>query len=208
MMNSLSALGSYFLGANQPTGRADLSSLRQQWMEQLFKRADSDQDGKLTLKEFTSAYAQFQSQAGGSAKLPSAEDLFKAADADSDGIVSKQEFVDALQQLYGQAQDVSGQGSATGESLSAQQASAKAMLLSLQQGLGLEQYLGSSNSSGSSALADEIPGPVLSPTMQVMAENINASNTSVEALLGLPNDGSLEQLMQAKSSESVLDFMA
>jgi hypothetical protein len=159
-------------------------------MESLFQRADSDKNGKLALKEFSTAYAQFQAQAGGNAKLPSAEDLFKSADVNSDGFVSKQEFVDALQQLYGQAQDASGQGSSTGESLSAQQASAKAMLLSLQQGLGLEQYLGSSNSPGSSTLANEIPGPVLDPVMEVMAENMNASNTTVKRLLALQNDGS------------------
>ena len=202
MLNSVSALGSYALDANnQQTTEAELSALRQQWMEQ---RADSDQDGRMTRAEFGSAYAQFQSQAGGNAKLPSAEDLFKSADGNGDGSISKQEFVAALQQLYGQTTGTSTEGSSASQGLSSQQLSAEEMLLSLQQGLGLEQYLGTNGSTGT---ADDLSTPVLSPAMAVMAENVNASNPSTQGLLALQNGNGLDQYSPAKNSNS-MEFTA
>ncbi len=211
MLTSVSAVGSYALGAGNPAGGEELSALRQQWMEQLFNRADSDQDGRLTLTEFSAAYSRFRAQAGGGSGLPQAESLFKDADADSDGAISRQEFVDALQKLYGDTGAASAQGCGTAAGASASQATAEEMLLSLRQGLGLENYLGTGNSSGAGALASVVPGPVLSPAMQVMAENANASTASVEALLaaiGGGGDDGAEKSNQASSGGSLLDFTA
>ena len=159
-----------------PTTEEELAALRQQWMEQLFRRADSDRDGKLTMTEFVNAYARFRAQAGASAKLPSPAELFTAADADRDGAISPQEFASALQRLYGQ----------TG-------------------GAGPERHRDPSASSGIGRPADRPPAPAPSLREQVAASNRAASESSLESLLVLQSAGNLTQHLQENRNRSV-DF--
>jgi Ca2+-binding EF-hand superfamily protein len=67
------------------------------WATQLFKKADADADGKITMEELSAALPR-------NTKGLSVDDLLKAMDSDNDSAISKSELETAIQKMMEQRQ--------------------------------------------------------------------------------------------------------
>jgi Ca2+-binding EF-hand superfamily protein len=107
MPNSIS-----MLGGGGWAGQINFAAMRQQRMEKLFAKFDTDGSGSLSKDEFTNFYKSIQtrmSQAGKAANLPTLDDLFKMADSNGDGNVTKDEMANMFKQLQAQRREAAAQ---------------------------------------------------------------------------------------------------